>query len=121
MTERELVMYVRNFGCPFVSIARSVLSQERVACREINIDQSESAKTWLLETVGFLSVPTLVAAERGQDTPFHTPAPLPQGQSPRGINRGSLITEPDAAQLTAWLRQNGFLAGSAPSDPEQTP
>ncbi|GAB4574225.1 MAG: hypothetical protein Kow0077_19690 [Anaerolineae bacterium] len=104
----ELVMYIRNRGCPYVSTARLTLGRLGVRYREVNIDQDDSARAWLLETVGFLSVPTLVVAEQGQDRPSSPPEPLAQGKSPRGIDRGSIITEPSSAQLSVWLEKHGF-------------
>lgn len=105
----ELVMYVRTIGCPFVNLARGVLRSERVPYREINIDRVGAAKTWLLDQVGYLSVPTLVVAEEGTRIPYIPPSALPPNTSPRGIDRGTLITEPSAEQLTAWLHKHHFL------------
>jgi glutaredoxin len=104
----ELVMYTRTLGCPFVSIARLTLARAGVAYREINIDAEPAARAWLLATVGFLSVPTLVVAQPGEDRPYTAPEPLSGGCSPRGIDRGPLLTEPDGEQLTAWLVRHGF-------------
>ena len=108
-TDFELVMYTRTRGCPFVSVARLALSRTGVPYREINIDQDPNAHAWLLQTVGFLSVPTLVITRPGEDIPYTAPEPLPTGASPRGIDRGPLITEPSGAQLKAWLHRNGFV------------
>ncbi|MBN2471508.1 MAG: glutaredoxin family protein [Anaerolineae bacterium] len=108
-----LVMVTRTLGCPFVRVARAVLKEHGIPCREINIDCDREARAWLLETVGFLSVPTLVLAGQGSDRPVLPPAPLPAGASPRGIDRGSIITEPSSAQLTTWLAGHGFLAEKA--------
>ena len=106
---RELVMYTRTSGCPFVSVARRVLQQKNVPYREVFIDLDiearERVKTW----TGFLSVPTLVVAEHGTDLPFEDPTPLATGASPRGIDRGPMITEPGAEQLTRWLVKHGFI------------
>jgi len=110
---RELVMYTRNRGCPYVSIARMVLARHAIPCREIDIDADPAAREWLLQTVGFLSVPTLVIAAPGQMTPATPPLPLPPGHSPRGVDRGSILTEPSAEQLTAWLARHGLLAVDA--------
>ena len=39
----------------------------------------------------------------------HTATPLAPGTSPRGINRGSMITEANIEQLEMWLVQHGFI------------
>ena len=105
----ELVMYVRTMSCPFVSLARRVLSADAVAYREVFIDQDRSAEQRVLDWTGFLSVPTLVAARPGENLPLVPPQPLAPGSSPRGIDRGAMITEPDEEQLRNWLRQIGLL------------
>ncbi len=106
----ELVMYTRSWSCPAVSLARTVLTRHGISWREINVDADPAAREWLLQNVGFLSVPTLVIATPGQATPVTPPLPLPPGHSPRGVDRGSVLTEPGAEQLTAWLAGHGLLA-----------
>lgn len=108
-TTYELVMYTRTSGCPFVSIAKKVFDEDRVSYREVFIDRDPAARQWILDYVGFLSVPTLVVAAAGEDVPHQPPAPLEPGLSPRGIDRGTVLTEPSAAQLRAWLARHGFI------------
>jgi len=108
----ELVMYSRTFGCPFISVAKRVLSDYALAYREIYIDKDMAARARVQDWTGFLSVPTLVVAEAGRDLPYAPPTPIPLGQSPRGINRGTRITEAYAHELEAWLAQHGFIAQS---------
>ncbi len=108
--DRELVMYTRTMGCPYISIARSVLRRTEVPYREVNIDRDAAAKQRLLEWTGHLSVPTLIVAAPGNDLPLVEPPPLAAGQSPRGIDRGAMLTEPSAEQLALWLVKNGFLS-----------
>lgn len=108
--DRELVMYTRTMGCPYISIARSVLKRTEVPYREVNIDRDPAAKERLLAWAGHLSVPTLIVAAPGQDLPVVEPPPLDKGQSPRGVDRGIMLTEPSAEQLTLWLVKNGFLS-----------
>jgi glutaredoxin len=110
---KELVMYTRTAGCPFVTIAKKVLAEHSIPYREIFIDQDYNARERLLEWVGFLSVPTLVVANAGQDVPFTEPGYLEKGQSPRGIDRGAMLTEPNAAQLTAWLTRHAFISSAS--------
>lgn len=107
--EKEIVMYSRSMGCPFVSIAQRVLEQHQLSYREILINRDEAARRLVLDWTGFESVPTIVVADPGETLPNEQPAPLPAGASPRGVNRGSMITEPSAAQLTDWLCQHGFI------------
>ncbi len=105
----ELVMYSRTFGCPFVSIAEGVFEEYGIPYREIFIDKDPQARQRVLQWTGFLSVPTLVIAEQGSDMPYTEPAPLPQGASPRGIDRGPMLTEPNATELREWLIKHGFI------------
>ena len=106
----ELVMYSRETPCPFVSLARRVLADNQVPYRELFIDHDKLAERRVLDWTGFMSVPTLIAARPGETLPYTGPAPLPLGSSPRGIDRGALITEPDESQLCAWLRRVGLLS-----------
>lgn len=105
----ELVMYARSISCPFVTLAHRILSEAAVPYREILIDQDKAAEQRVVTWTGFLSVPTLIAARPGEDLPLTLPTPLPTGASPRGIDRGALITEPDNDQLRGWLRAVGLL------------
>lgn len=108
--DKELVMYTRTTGCPFVSIAKRVLTEENVAYREIFIDQDPAARDRVKAWTGFLSVPTLVIARVGSDLPIEEPSPLPDGIiSPQGVDRGAMITEPRDNQLRAWLYKHGLI------------
>jgi glutaredoxin len=102
-------MYTRTLGCPFVTLAKKVLDDHALQYREIFIDRDDSARQRVLDWTGFLSVPTVIAAPVGGDLPDEEPAPLEPGLSPRGVNRGSMITEPSEEQFTAWLEQHGFI------------
>ena|SRR5579859_3595270 len=106
----ELVMYSRMMPCPFVSLARRVLAHHSVPYRELYIDQDQKAEQRVLEWTGFLSVPTLILAQSGEELPWTQPSPLAPNASPRGIDRGSMITEPDEEQLLEWLRHAGLLS-----------
>jgi len=107
--DKELVMYSRTLGCPYISIAKKTLSEYNVSFRERYIDKDDSARQYVLDTTGFLSVPTLVVAHLGEDFPHTPPSPLPDGASPRGINRGTVITEASRDEFIAWLKQHGFI------------
>lgn len=118
MTDRELVMYGRSFGCPFMTTARKVFADLALPYREIMIDKDPAARERVLNWTGFLSVPTLVVAEAGSDLPYEEPLPLPRGASPRGVDRGAMITEPYRQELIDWLVKHAFIsaADSADSD-----
>ncbi len=109
-TDKVLVMYSRTYGCPFVSIAKRALHEHDVPYEEVFIDQDSDAKERVLAWTGFLSVPTLVVAEPGERLPYTAFAPLPEGASPRGIDRGPMLTEASADQITQWLQKHGFIA-----------
>ena len=106
---RELVMYSRTIGCPFVSIAKRILRNHNIPYREIYIDKDKLARERVREWTGFLSVPTIIVTEPGGTLPIATPDPLPAGESPRGIDRNTMITEPRDTELEDWLKKHGFI------------
>jgi glutaredoxin len=110
MGEYELVMYTRTTPCPFVSLAKRVLEAEAVTYRELFIDREKTIEQRVLDWTGFLSVPTLIIARPGEDLPYTDFAELPKDASPRGVDRGPMITEPSEEQLKSWLRHYGLLA-----------
>ena len=67
---REIVMYSRTVGCPFVTTAKRVFSENSIPYREIYIDRDAQAKQRVLDWTGFLSVPTIVIAEKGDAVPY---------------------------------------------------
>ena len=101
-------MYTRLAGCPYVRTAKRVFDRENIPYREIIIDDDETATQRVIDWTGFKSVPTIIVARPGEDLPFEDPAPL-DGASPKGVDRGSMITEPGEIQLEEWLRKHGFL------------
>ena len=107
--KKELVMYSRSYGCPFVSLAKRILDDYGVAFREIYIDEDHEARERVLEWAGFLSVPTIIVTAEGSDLPLTPPAHLKVGTSPRGIDRGDMITEPNDVELLAWLQRHDFI------------
>lgn len=106
---KQLVMYSRTTGCPFITVAKRVLDDHALSYHEILIDKDMEARRRVLDWTGFLSVPTLVIAEVGEMMAYQMPTPLAPGTSPRGINRGSMITEANIEQLEMWLVQHGFI------------
>lgn len=110
MSQKTVVMYTRSsFSCPFVKVAERVFRQHNVSYQSIDIDHDMNARERVLYWTGFLSIPTIVVAADGEVIPLQEPVPLTEGASPRGIDRGDMITEPSAAQLEAWLMKHGIL------------
>ncbi len=109
MSGKRLIMYTRSMPCPYVFIALNVLEQFDVEYHEVLIDKDEVALENVMNWTGFLSVPTLVVAEEGEILPYTPPAPLTKGHSPKGVHRGSMITEPNRHQLIQWLAGHGFI------------
>ena len=105
----EIVMYSRSYGCPYTRRAKRVLDRYQISYREIHINQVPAAKERVIQWTGFESVPTIIVANAGEDLPHQAPATLASGASPKGVNRGSMITEPSEEQLTEWLRQNVLI------------
>jgi glutaredoxin len=114
-SEKELVMYSRTTPCPFVSLARRVLDREGVPYRELYIDREKENEHRVVTWTGFMSVPTLVIANLGEDLPYEEPSFLAKGATPRGVNRGSMLTEPSEDQLISWLEQHGLLTRATSS------
>jgi len=106
---KELVMYTRTAGCPYVTLAKRVLSDYALSYQEVFIDKDAKAKQRVLEWTGFLAVPTLVVSNNGEGLPIEEPSPLPKGASPRGVDRGAMITEPTLQQLVTWLEKHQFV------------
>lgn len=105
----EIVMYSRFSPCPYVRTAKRLLDREGIPYREIYIDADPAAKQRVIEWTGFQSVPTIILALPGELVPYEPPQPLAPGASPRGIDRGTMITEPSETQLENWLRQHGWI------------
>lgn len=110
MTDHRLVMYTRSaFMCPYVRIAERVFKKYNIEVATVDIDQDAEAKQRVIDWTGFLSVPTLVIAAPDSIMPLEEPEPLSKGRSPRGIDRGYMITEPSAKQLETWLFKHDLM------------
>jgi glutaredoxin len=105
----ELVMYSRTRSCPYVRAAKRVLDREHIPYREIFIDEDPAAEQRVVAWTGYKSVPTIIVARLGEDLPYQAPVPLEPGASPKGIDRGSMITEPGEAKLEDWLKKHEFM------------
>jgi glutaredoxin len=110
---KEIVMYSRTSPCPFVTTAKRVLNDHALDYRELYIDKDDAARQRVLEWTGFLSVPTIIVAEAGELVPSEAPSPLARGASPRGVDRGIMITEPSFDELNQWLYKHGFITADA--------
>ena len=106
---RRLVVYMSPW-CYTSKDTQSALNEWAVPAAYVNIKEDRAAAARVRDWVGFESVPTLVIADGESLEPFETPAPLTAGASPRGVDRGSMITEASRAQLRTWLVKHEFLA-----------
>lgn len=106
-----LVFINRTSGCPLATLAHRVLTDYDVPFTELHYDTDAAVRERLIAWTGFLSVPTLyIAADADLNQPVTPPDFLEAGASPRGIDRGSMLTEPSADQLVSWLRKHGLIA-----------
>lgn len=106
---RRVVVYMSPW-CYNSQDTQRALTEWNVSATFINIKEDRAAATRLKSWVGYESVPTVIVAEADSLEPAEQPAPLKPGNSPRGIDRGSLITEANRGQLRDWLVKHGFVA-----------
>ena len=109
--DKTLIMYSRTIPCPDCQRARRLLEENAVPFQEIMIDLDPDAQALVEQLTGFRAVPTLVVARPNERQPMSTPKELERGRSPRGIDRGPVITEPDMVSLRSWLTGHGFIVG----------
>lgn len=74
---------------------------------ELDIDADREAYDRVIAWTGHESVPTLVIAPDDGVEPIEEPAPLPDGR-PRGIDRGTMLTEPHRGQIEPFLERNSI-------------
>ena len=67
---KEIVMYVRSAYCPSVALARDLLNRYNIPYREINITDDSIMAARVREWTNFLSVPTIIIANPGEDVPY---------------------------------------------------
>jgi glutaredoxin len=111
MADKALIMYSRTIPCPDCERARALLTDQGVPFREVMIDLDPEARSYVEKLTGFRAVPTLVVTPPNGTDPLDEPRPLEHGRSPRGVDRGPVITEPDMVSLRRWLEKHGFLGG----------
>lgn len=75
---------------------------------EFDIDSDDEAYRKVIAWTGHESVPTLVIASDDGIEPVEPPTALPAGRSPRGFDRGTMLTEPNPGQVAAFLERNGI-------------
>ena len=109
MSDKALIMYSRTIPCPDCERARTLLTENAVPFREVMIDLDPAARSFVEKLTGFHAVPTLVVTPPEAGEPNGDLRPLEQGRSPRGVDRGAVITEPDMVSLRRWLEKHGFL------------
>lgn len=105
---KRVVLYMSAW-CYQSQDTQRALAEWGVPATIVNINQDSDAASRVKGWVGFESVPTVVVAEGDSLEPYEPPAPLARGASPRGGDRGSLITEANREQLRAWLVKHGML------------
>jgi len=108
---RQVVVYMSPW-CSSSSDTQRALKEWDVPATFINIREDREAAARVRSWVGFESVPTIIIAEEGSVEPFEPPEELAAGKSPRGVDRGSMITEATRVQLRSWLAKHGILSES---------
>ena len=106
---KRVVVYMSPW-CYTSKDTQSALTEWGVPATFINIKEDHAAAARVRGWVGFESVPTIISAEGESVEPCEAPAPLTPGSSPRGVDRGSMITEATRNQLRTWLVKHSFLA-----------
>ena len=104
----RLVVYVRSRFCPDVGRWRRWRDRHELEVIELDIDHDPDAHARVLRWTGHESVPTLVIASDDGLDPIEAPAPLPSGRSPRAIDRGTVLTEPNPGQIAPFLERHGI-------------
>ena len=106
---KRVIVYMSPW-CYTSKDTQSALAEWAVPATFINIKEDPAAAARVRGWVGFESVPTVIIAEGDSVEPLEPPAPLVAGSSPRGVDRGSMITEATRNQLRAWLVKHAVLA-----------
>ncbi len=109
MTRKQLVIYVRGNFCPDTRRTREFLAEHAVPYRVVDAALDPVAQQRVVQWTGYMSFPTLVITDDDGTEPLEPPLPLSPGQSPRNVDRGTLLTEATVPVLERFLRRNGFL------------
>lgn len=105
---KRIVVYMSPW-CSTSADTQRALKEWHVPATFVNIKEDRGAAARLKELVGFESVPTVVITQEDSLEPYEAPATLTPGASPRGVDRGSVLTEANRIQLRAWLVRHGLL------------
>ncbi|MCK9494525.1 MAG: hypothetical protein M0R75_03380 [Dehalococcoidia bacterium] len=85
------------------------LAQHEVAdIAFVDIHRDEDAYDRVVAWTGHASVPTLVIAGDDDLEPIEAPAPIEAGQRVRAFDRGTMLTEPNPAQIEPFLLRHGI-------------
>ena len=110
MSAKEIIVYGSGERLREVETINHILAAYHVPFRQVSVDRDPMALGRVLLWTGRRSVPTLVAAQPGQDDPYLPPSPVKSWDAGRGVDRGSIICEPSENELVMWLRRQGFVA-----------
>jgi glutaredoxin len=105
---RQVVAYISAW-CSQSQDTKRALAEWNVPHTLVDVKADRAAANRVRTWVGFESVPTVVICEGDSLEPCEPPAPLPPGRGPRGVDRGSIITEASRAELRTWLIKHGVL------------
>ena len=105
----RLVVYMSPW-CINCLDTQEALAEWNVEYVNIDVKKDKAAASRVRQWTGFESVPTLVIAAEDSLDPCEAPTGLTPGTSPRGIDRGTMLTEPTRKQLRSWLAKHGILS-----------
>ncbi len=106
----RLVVYGRSSFCPDMYRWSKWVEQHPLDYVEFDIDRDEEAYAKVIGWTGHESVPTLVIALDDGVDPVEEPRPL-GGRSPRAVDRGTMLTEPNLGQVAPFLQRHGIPFG----------
>ncbi len=106
----RLVVYGRSSFCPDMYRWKKWVEQHPLEYVEFDIDGDGEAYEKVISWTGHESVPTLVIAPDDGVDPIEEPQPL-GGRSPRAVDRGTMLTEPNLGQVAPFLQRHGIAFG----------
>jgi glutaredoxin len=108
LMSKHVTVYVSPW-CSASKDTERALKEWQVPATIVNIKEDRASAALVKQWVGFESVPTVVITNGNSGEPFEPPAALAPGTSPRGVDRGSVLTEANRTQLRAWLVKHGLM------------
>jgi glutaredoxin len=106
----RLMVYGRSSFCPDMYRWKKWVEQHPLDYVEFDIDRDDEAYDKVIGWTGHESVPTLVIAPDDGIDPIEEPRPL-GGRSPRAVDRGTMLTEPNLGQVAPFLQRHGIPFG----------